>query len=84
MVRGVGASISHLQRLQGLPPPLGRIDQVEDGLARVQKENVLVVNLASSLQARAQLQVFFQHRERARAQLNPSILSGLGAITVHP
>jgi|SRR5882724_6336243 len=83
MTRGVRPSIPQLQRLQCLAPPDLRALQILNRLPGVQKENVIVIDFPGSREASAKTKLPSQNGKRTGAQLNASIIAGLGHAPIH-
>ena len=65
-----------------LSPATVRVLEITDGLAIRFEEEMIVIDQACTLEFRAQCQLTLQDRRRARTQLDPPILAGLGRILV--
>ncbi len=83
MPRAVRLAIPHGAHAgERLSPATVRVLKVTDGLAIRLEEEMIVIDLACTLEFRAQCQLTLQDGQRTRTQLDPPILAGLGRILV--
>src|SRR5688572_275756 len=83
MTGGIRTSIAQLQRLQCLAPAKSGIVQTLDGLAGLQKKDMIVIDFPGGSEACAKMKLSSQNGKRTWAQLNASILPGLGLVPIY-
>ncbi len=81
MACGIRSSIAQLQGPQRFAPSNLRILQTSEGLAGLEKEDV--IDPPGGLEARAKTKLPFQNQQGTWAQQDGSVVSGLCLVSVH-